>query len=185
MGIRARSAKGTTLIEAMVVVAILGVIAALAVPRLLPLVRDTEGRTDAETIASFLDGAHRRAIAEGRCFRVRVVANQLVLERRSGGDCVNLAADSWSGTLEHVGAARGTTVAIDVLPAGAAEIIFRPSGRLRGNGDLIVANDAARVKLTRTDVLRTRSVLVTPAGRICSFAHPAAPPALTTPAVCP
>lgn len=64
--------KGFTLIETMVVVALLGIIAALAAPAFQPLIYQAELDYAAEQAASLFHQARLRAMSDRRCTRVRI-----------------------------------------------------------------------------------------------------------------
>ena len=185
-----RPLRGTTLLEMAIVLSILGIIASIAVPALLPLVTTSRLHAETETVASFVEQARRLAVNEGRCFRVVGVLGGLRIQRRTVGDCFHLAAEptAWVTTKEYF-PPRGVAVTLAgqslTTPAGLANddhrIVFRPNGRLWGDGDLVVTDDGARVALTSaSDTTQRRSVVVTAVGRICTKNHGrAALPALT------
>lgn len=66
------SMSGFTLIEVMIVIVILGIIAALAVPTFRPIAADAELSAATEQIASVLHQARMRAISDRRCVRVYI-----------------------------------------------------------------------------------------------------------------
>jgi type II secretion system protein H len=192
---RPSSRRGFSLIEVMVVVAILGVIAALATPSLLPMVQTVRIQGDTARVAAFLETVRARALAEQRCFMVTVSGRNIFAARRSSPDCVNLSADSWANpaTLSMT-VETGTTLRLgseDALPSGLAaeeRMIFRPNGRLRGDADLDPSEERARIVVGQTGELQKNVVLVTSFLRICTIPGSrvtATVPALTTSTVCP
>lgn len=80
-----------TLLEAMAVVAILGIVAAIAIPPLLPQVHRAQISGESEAVASFVARARMDALTSRRCVRVRIAsANapiRLVAERLNNFDC--------------------------------------------------------------------------------------------------
>lgn len=191
---RRRALRGTTLVEMLVIVAILGVIAALAVPNIAPMLASAKQHTEVEQLASFIDAARRQAINEGRCFRIRQIGSTLAVERRESGDCVSINRDSWSSPLLRLSpsetfvytlAGQSLTTPASVL-ADDHRIVFRPSGRLYGDGDLDVADDGARVVVQSTQSGVKRAVVVTALGRVCAVNYGATNPGVVASAmVCP
>src|SRR5690349_17458707 len=78
-----------TLLEAMVVVAILGVLAALATPSMVLQVHRSRLEVTAEAVSGFIHAARTEAMSAKRCVRV-VVSNDskaLRMERLNTFDC--------------------------------------------------------------------------------------------------
>jgi prepilin-type N-terminal cleavage/methylation domain-containing protein len=85
-----RLSRAFSLVEAMVVVALIGVIAALAVPRLLPEVQKATLEGGAENVASFIARARAEAVRSKRCVRVFIPSTatfNVVAERLNNFDC--------------------------------------------------------------------------------------------------
>jgi Tfp pilus assembly protein FimT len=171
-----------TLVEIVVVLAMLGVIAALAVPNLLPLL--SVGRLDgaALEVAAFVEDTRVAAAVEGRCHRVRVVnGREIVDDRRTGGDCINLGSEGWS-EVRRLPLEPGSTMTLASTtnaPVSPDEhrIVFRASSRLWGDGDLDVTDDHAQVVVRVPDAsVGSRTVEITAAGRICVRSHGGAAP---------
>lgn len=164
-------------------ISILGVMAAVAVPNLLPLVHAGKLSGTALQVAGFVDSTRTRAVAEGRCYRLKVVGASLVQERRTGTDCVNLSEESWEGPLRALpipGAtfAIASTVADDATDGANHRLVFRPSSRLRGDGDLDVTDDHARVSIRLAGVEGSSTVEIMATGRTCTRKFPGSPPAV-------
>lgn len=176
-----------TLIEVMVVVVVLGVMASLAVPNLLPL-RDTiRVSGNAGRVAGILDEMRRRAIADGRCYRVRLpTAASLVVERRTSSDCRNLNLDGWEAIRTFP--LTEVSLSLETLPVASGDdrLVFRPNGRLRGDDDLLPSEEAARFVVALPSGGPARSlVTVTALGRICAATFNGALPTFSAPASCP
>lgn len=182
--------RGVTLLEMLVVIAVLGIFAALATPNLLPLVAHGRLRGATEEVAAFLDDARHRAATQGRCFRVRVVGGDtLVLERRNSVDCVNLNEDGWEAA-ERRRTLEGFTLSVQSapnIPNSDERLVFRPNSRLRSfRGNLVSAEYGSRVVVAPTSGSAERGiVLATRVGRICTQMRASAPPALAVPVRCP
>ncbi|MCC7073717.1 MAG: prepilin-type N-terminal cleavage/methylation domain-containing protein [Deltaproteobacteria bacterium] len=186
--------RGFTLLEALIVISILGVIAALAVPDLVPLLRKNRLASAADTTAAFLDGARRHAFATGRCTRVIAAsATELTMQTRTVGDCVNLDDTAWTDTATLKPEASTISYALASLstaaaPANKFRVVFRPNGRLVGDADLTstTSDDGARIAVVDSGLgTEARAVYVTANGRICGLVNPGPVPALAAPVVCP
>lgn len=172
--------RGTSMIEMLLVVSILGIITALAAPNLQPAVAGHRLYAATIEVGALLDQARRRAVSEGRCYRVRIDSiGRLAIEGRGSSDCVNLDRDSWRPSVYENVMAPGITYTIEGLTVPASPtkigleaadhtIIFRPNGRLYGDGDSVTSDDGARILLQNATAIETRSVIVEAIGRICS-----------------
>lgn len=82
--------RAFSLIEVMVTVALVGIVAALAVPAMLPEVHKATLEGGAENVASFLARARAEAMTTKRCVRVWVpstATHEIVAERLNTFDC--------------------------------------------------------------------------------------------------
>jgi Tfp pilus assembly protein FimT len=165
--------RAATLLEMLLVVTILGVVAALAAPNMLPAVAGHRLFATTIEIAGYVDMARRRAVTEGRCYRVRVAGDTLVTEGRDSSDCVNLGRDGWRTSIATMAVAPQVTLTIEALTTPASvtaadhSILFRPNGRLYGDGDLVTSDDGARIVLVNGTANETRSVVIQATGRVC------------------
>jgi prepilin-type N-terminal cleavage/methylation domain-containing protein len=82
--------RGFTLLEAMITVVIVGVVAAVATPNLLPAVQQATLDGGGEAVAAFLARARAEAMTSRRCVRVWIpstATEDLVAERLNTFDC--------------------------------------------------------------------------------------------------
>lgn len=84
--------RGFTLLEALVTVAIIGIVAAIALPSMLPEVQKATLEGGAENVASFIARARSEAMTGKRCVRVWIPStalSEVVAERLNNFDCDN------------------------------------------------------------------------------------------------
>jgi prepilin-type N-terminal cleavage/methylation domain-containing protein len=179
----ARTAAAFSLLETMVVVAILAVVAAVALPNLLPVVNTHRLAGALHGTAGFVARARQEAMSRRRCVRVRVADSRtLVMELLNSYDCDapddTVRIDSTSplyvelASLRHEG---GLGVAFARVPAAQpthepAQLRFRPSGRLwtiDGTGLTPPAADAGVLAIA-TSGQPARGVVVESQGLICT-----------------
>lgn len=178
--------RAFSLIEMMLVVGILAIMAALAVPAMAPQVDITRLEGTAEAVASLVARAQAEAMASKRCVRVRIDGQAVVAERLNVYDCdvdpataplIDSSKPLWievararldgSLTVEFDPAPSETTVA---LTGDFDQFRFRPSGRL-WSADTVITDDDGALKLTHTTMssgaASTKKVLVEAQGMIC------------------
>jgi prepilin-type N-terminal cleavage/methylation domain-containing protein len=177
--------RGFTLIEMCVVVAIIGIMTALAVPDLTPVIYAARRDAAASEVITFLERARRSAMAEGRCYRVTLpTPNSIAMARRTHANCFDPVTDTAWSEVANVVLQPGFSFAVATLPTGNP-IVFRPTGRLRGDGDLDITDDGARIVITTPALADRHTVIfVTTAGRICAFRVNGAPAWFLTPSAC-
>lgn len=188
--------RAFSLIEVAVCVAILGVVAALAIPNLLPLVHfaQIDGATDGA--ANFIARVRAEAMLSKRCVRVRISGAGLVGERLNTFDCEpatptgpfidNTVAAPFLVFDRFTAESPNVTMAFTTLPAApGGEVRFRPSGRVFSNDVTgspitpILTNDDAVLELTHAKlpgVDGKRRILVEENGLVCTFLRGETPP---------
>jgi prepilin-type N-terminal cleavage/methylation domain-containing protein len=142
-----RAARGFSLLETVITVAILGVLCSIAVPNLLPEVQKARLDATTEASAAFFARARAEAMTARRCVRV-IIANPQKLEAYrlntfdcdvspSAGPFIDATNTEWILIDSLVVDSKRVTLTWDPAPAetgpsGAAggELRFRPSGRL-------------------------------------------------------
>jgi prepilin-type N-terminal cleavage/methylation domain-containing protein len=176
---------GFSLLETMVVVAVLGVLAALAVPNVLPEVRRARIDGAADATAAFLGRARTEAVTARRCVRVYPRDERtLVMERLNSFDCdsfdaadpprIDPARGLWIEVTKLVLDSGALRVALDPAPPEqgprpegvAAELRFRPTGRLYSRDDDVTRDDGV-VRISDRDAPAYRKVLVEAHGLVC------------------
>jgi prepilin-type N-terminal cleavage/methylation domain-containing protein len=137
---RARSAPGFSLVELLVVVAVLGVVAGLSAASLAPLQNHFRGRDAATRVASAATRARAFAWQTGRCHVLTIYngasaatvgtpGDRLLLERYPTADCQNTPAAGSLQPVEWVLLPERVTVQ-QVLGTDAP--VWRLQGRLKG-----------------------------------------------------
>jgi prepilin-type N-terminal cleavage/methylation domain-containing protein len=197
--------RAFSLIEMMVVVAIIGVVAALAVPSLLPEIHKAQLNGAADGAANMLARARTEAMASRRCTRVVVqdpgatTGRRLAVERLNNFNCESPAA----GT--RINAGQNLWVEIDWLvpesnnvtytfaggdggqwptEPGGNELRFRPNGRVFSAGTLDsnpaddLTNDDAVLVVKHSQLASgaTVRILVDGNGLICAMPRGVPPP---------
>jgi prepilin-type N-terminal cleavage/methylation domain-containing protein len=134
---RTPSARGMTLIELMVVVAILAILAAISASALAPMVARYRQMVAAEAVAQLVSQARVEARQQGRCYRVQVLLAGAPVLPGTAGDTLHAvrrnSADCQTATPTLVADSRITDVRLPqglqaLVPATLTEPEFRPNG---------------------------------------------------------
>lgn len=176
-----------SLLEVMVTLAILAIVAALAVPSLLPEVQKAQLTTSVDAVAAFIGAARDEAMLQRRCTRLRLdppdgPADVLVIESSNSLTCEDVVEDRplagrridplqppWVETrrlkLESPRLEASFTAELPVFEI--PQLRFRPTGRVWTN-DSIVSDDNVSLTLLHPVLQRRRHVLVMSNGFICT-----------------
>ncbi len=159
----------------LVVTAVIGIVATLAVPDLVPLLRRAELQAATSTALNLLDRARVEAIARHRCVGASMVEHSLVL--RVGDESCTAFAE----TITTAGLP--ASISGRVESSRGAELTFTPTGRVADNGDGDFTNDGGRVVFLSS--AGTSSIVGAAAsGFLCGTFTTGAPPAADYNAAC-
>lgn len=172
----------------MVVVAILGIVSAIAVPNMLPTLQVEALRAGGYAVGAFVSQVRMVAMAERRCVRIRIQSPTaqpiLVAEKLNAFDCENpsppLIDSSQALWMEfsRLSLDRGNLIlALNPAPSDTpGEIRFRPNGRIFSADDDLTDDDAilsvSHPELAVNNVYRT---VVDSTSLVCTLAASQAP----------
>lgn len=158
-----RNQRAFTLLEMLVILAVLGAVASMTLPDLTPVIRRTEMRGSTGDAVAIVERARRDSRSGGRCVRVRLDAGALVLERAAGARC-----EEGTFTVQHR-VRPGTSVTFGLASSSDSAITFAPNGRLFGNGDSNIEDEGARIHIRSAAFPNQHAFVgVTSAGLVCS-----------------
>lgn len=167
-----QGAKGVTLIELMVGIAILTILFGIAVPNFRVWIQNGKVRTAAESIQNGLQVARVEAIQRNRRvqFDLRDGSSWTVcLQPTPAGSCPD---PDGATTIQSRSADEGSSDAVTVdVEVGAVPIVFDPSGRAPGNAAEFLIDTTALAE----DESRQLRVIVSTSGsiRMCEDTLPA------------
>jgi type IV fimbrial biogenesis protein FimU len=115
-----RGASGFTLVELMVIVAVLGIFASIAVPSFADLVRRNRVQSASEELYNLLQYARTEAVARGR---------PITIEKNQGGSWLIKASDK---------VLREQTFTAVNLQSTHDSLVFRPNGTASGWVDITI-----------------------------------------------
>ena len=190
-----------TLVETMVVIAMLGVIAALAVPNLSEVMQRVRIDGATEQLAGFLDVARSEALASKRCTRITIPNGTAIrLEKLNSFDCDQrpdtarridgapiAASTTWVVVKEERLEGSAAIAGFEVVPTGrrgappgnagaGPEVRFRPSGRVWGQDKDLSNDDAVLFVRHKTKPAIIKRILVEGNGVLCVLPLGAAAP---------
>src|SRR5688572_11971590 len=166
----ARPMRGFSLAETMIVVAILGVISALAVPKMLFEVQKAQVHGATEGAANFIARVRSEAMRSKRCTQITVTATALTAHRFNTFDCDQGVTPASANLIDaalpvlipidrYAPESSKVTFALSTAPAtpGAPVIRFRPNGRVFSNDALtnapLLTNDDAVLEVVHTAII--------------------------------
>jgi prepilin-type N-terminal cleavage/methylation domain-containing protein len=197
-----RVMRAFSLVEVMIVVAVLGVVAALAVPNILPQVHMAQLQGASEGYANFIARVRAEAMTSKRCTRVIINGNTLEGWRFNTYDC-DVEPDPTTTPGPYIDATAGAVVLFDKFtpespnvtialadapaePNNGSEVRFRQNGRVFGKAEPApptpkLDDDDALFKVGHSKLAAAQffDVLVQGNGLVCVFKRgqvPAGPP---------
>jgi type II secretory pathway pseudopilin PulG len=190
-----------TLVETMVVIALLGVIAALAVPNLSEVMNRVRIDGATEQLAGFLHVARAEAMTSKRCTRITLPAGgtSIRLERLNSFDCDQspetarridgapvAPATTWVVVKQEQLEGNAAVAGFEVVPTelrgappgnvgAGAEVRFRPNGRVWGRDTNVTNDDAVLFVRHKNKPAIIKRILVEGNGLLCvlGLAQPA------------
>ncbi len=137
-----KSNQGFTLIEMMVVVIIVGVVAAIAAPNFLGLLNQTRVKDGLAQVEGAIKEAQRQAIRRGKTCKIKFVTKTIdgklretinVVDSTDTGETV--AADFYNGCLLEE---RILPIDVDLITGGITKITFTVKGNTQADSEGII-----------------------------------------------
>lgn len=177
--------RAFSLLEMMIVLSILGVLAAVAVPNLQPTVQIASLQAAGHAIGGFATQARLAAMSQRRCVRLRILSATappiVVAESLNSFDCENPSAPLivagkglWTEFARIQLDKPVLALALNPAPSETpGEIRFRPSGRNYSSDDDLTDDDAV-ITITHPALISSPNVvraLIDAPGPVCVFAR--------------
>lgn len=144
-------AKGITLVELVMAIAVLGIVASLAIPSLSSLYAGYSLRSAAREIAVYLELAKMKGISSNREYRVEFVGTTFRIARGNKAS----ESTSWTSETDYLSLPNGVTISLSLSPQDG-NVEFNPEG----------TSDAGSITLQNSSGDRYQITLTSATGRV-------------------
>lgn len=142
--------KGFSLVEIMIVIALIGIIATIAVPNFQNYIRNRNLKTAAQEISSEFFVTRERALAENRTYRIvfNTAINQYTTEE------LDTTTSTWTVRQTKqvaASAAANDGIVIDAANTTATSFTFQPRGTISLSGTISIKNSINSIAMIKVN----------------------------------